>query len=238
MSQGDISGFFGGAAFDPNSVEPPKDFEVLPAGPYPVQVEAAEIKATRKGDGHYFEFQLVVLDGPAKGRKLWERLNIDNPNPEAVAFALKSLGSLCRATIGGEHFGNINQLLQKTCVAHVVIRKGENSIGRYEPFGDAASVQPGPPVPPAQQQAPSQYPPQTAQQPPPPVEQPGATAVQTIQPVQQQQQVEVTQQPASLPLTQSVDPGQPGYASPPQQQPPQQQPAQPPQQYREPWVQQ
>jgi hypothetical protein len=141
MSQGDLSGFFGGQGFDPNSVEPPDDFSVLPPGKYPVIIEAAETKATKAETGHYLELRLCVLDGPGKGRKIWHRMNIDNPSPIAVKIARQELSSLCKATIGSGLLVNENQFNGQTCVADVKVKDGENSIRAYSSFADAQSVQ-------------------------------------------------------------------------------------------------
>lgn len=176
MSQGDLSGFFGGAAFDPNSVKPAEDFDVLPPGKYPVQIEKTETKLTKARTGHYLELQLLVLDGPGKGRRLWNRLNIDNPDATCVEIARRVLSALCKATIGDEKLVNENQLLQKMCIASVKVDKsGNNAIRTYAKFAVAA-----PPV-----QAP---PAQAVQQPAvQPVQQPGIPVLMQNQPVAQPQ---------------------------------------------------
>jgi hypothetical protein len=150
MSQGDLSAFFG-EGFDPTTVKPADDFTVLPTGKYPVLIEGSEVKQTKAGNGHYLELQLVIIDGPGKGRKLWDRLNIDNPNPVAVEMALRTLSAVVKATIGTTKFADTTQLLQKTCIASVKVGKdGENGIRTYLSFADSASVQAPPATAPAQ----------------------------------------------------------------------------------------
>ena len=210
MSQGDLSSFFGNAPFDPNSVEPASDFDVIPAGDHPVIIESAQVKPTKAGNGHYFEFQLTILGGPCKGRKLWDRLNIDNPNPVAVDIAKRSLSALTKSTIGNTPLSNLNQLLRKTCVACVKIKEGENSIRTYKPFADAASVQ--------QQQY---NPAQGVNANPPPI-QPAPPAVS--QPIQQQQVQPQPQQQQAPPQQQYVQQQPQQQQAPPQQQPQQQAP--------------
>jgi hypothetical protein len=226
MSQGDLSAFFDGQAFDPNSVEPASDFDVLPAGKYPVIIEAVETKATKAGNGHYLELRLCILDGIGKGRKLWERLNVDNPSEKAVQMARRSLSALVKATIGDVLFSNENQLLQQTCIAVVKVRDGENSIRTYERFGDAASVQPPAPGP-VVHQAPSQHPgpaPQQYQPQPGYVHPPQAPPV----PAPQQYQQSVPQQ--SIPPTHVLPSNAPQQQAPLAQAPVQQQQQAPPQQ--------
>lgn len=84
--------------FDANNVEPATDFEPLPAGKYMAVITASEMKATKTGSGHYLELQFQIIDGPAKNRLLWSRLNLDNPNAQAVRIAQGELSAVCRAT--------------------------------------------------------------------------------------------------------------------------------------------
>jgi hypothetical protein len=203
MSQGSIGNFFNNGAFDPDSVETAKDFDVLPAGDYPVVVESAEVKPTKKGTGHYLGVQLVVVDGPAKGRKLFDNFNLQNPSEKAVQIGLEHLSSLCKATIGSVPFADESQLLQQSCIACVKVKDNDNAIRAYKPFADALSVQPQPPAqrPVMQAPAPTQAPmaPVAAapvqQQPVPSGERPSfATALPQQQQQQQQQQQPIQQE--------------------------------------------
>lgn len=72
-------------------------FDVLPAGDYDVVIVASELKPTKKGDGHYLELQLQVLSGQYQNRKLFDRLNIDNPNATAQLIGRGTLSAICRA---------------------------------------------------------------------------------------------------------------------------------------------
>jgi hypothetical protein len=58
---------------------------------------ASEMKPTKSGTGQFLQFTFEVLDGPQKGRKLWARLNLVNPNQTAVDIAQRELGAICRA---------------------------------------------------------------------------------------------------------------------------------------------
>jgi hypothetical protein len=83
--------------FDANNVDPASDFEPIPAGKYLVTITNTEMKPTRSGNGHYLELTFQVLDGQYKGRLLWSRLNLDNPNAQAVQIAQGELSAICRA---------------------------------------------------------------------------------------------------------------------------------------------
>ena len=83
--------------FDANQVEPATDFEPVPAGKYPAVITDSEMKANKAGTGHYLQLTFEIIDGPCKGRRLWSRLNLDNPNAMAVQIARAELSAVCRA---------------------------------------------------------------------------------------------------------------------------------------------
>lgn len=83
--------------FDANEVDPNVPFETLPAGDYVVHMVASETKPTKNGKGSYLECVLEVIEGEKKGAKLWDRLNLVNPNPDAVKIAKGTLSAICRA---------------------------------------------------------------------------------------------------------------------------------------------
>ena len=83
--------------FDARTVDPTTVFEPIPAGRYLAAVTGSEMKSTKNGNGSYLELEFVVLEGEFKGRKLWARLNLDNPNATAVQIARSELSALCRA---------------------------------------------------------------------------------------------------------------------------------------------
>jgi hypothetical protein len=83
--------------FDANQVEPTGDFDPVPAGKYLAVVTDSEMKPTKSGTGSYLQLTFEIIDGPHKGRLLWARLNLDNPNATAVAIARAELSAICRA---------------------------------------------------------------------------------------------------------------------------------------------
>ena len=108
------------------------DFSPLPPGDYPVIVEDSEFRDTKAGDGKYLFLQLMVIDGQGKNRKLFDRLNLDNPNAQAVEISKKQLASLCRA-MGKQKISDSAELHDVPVVARVEIRKGSNG---YEDSND------------------------------------------------------------------------------------------------------
>ena len=83
--------------FDAEQQEPLDDFSPIPAGDYPAVITDSKIKPTKDGRGSYLEFTFEILEGEFKGRKLWARLNLNNPNETAVKIAKSELSSICRA---------------------------------------------------------------------------------------------------------------------------------------------
>lgn len=83
--------------FDANQVEPNDAFDPLPSGEYVCIITASEMKPTKSGSGAYLELEFQVVDGPHAGRKLWDRLNLDNASEVAVKIAQGTLSAICRA---------------------------------------------------------------------------------------------------------------------------------------------
>ena len=83
--------------FNANDVDPNVAFEPIPAGDYLAVVVATETKPTKNGSGEYLQLEMEVLDGPHKGRKVWDRLMLKHTNSQTVAIARSTLSALCRA---------------------------------------------------------------------------------------------------------------------------------------------
>jgi len=85
--------------FDANQVEPMGSREIITAGNYLAIITGALKKQTKAKTGHYLAVEFTILtEGQFKGRKLWNNLNLDNPNQTAVNIARAELSSICRAT--------------------------------------------------------------------------------------------------------------------------------------------
>jgi len=84
--------------FDATTVDPTKPFELLPPGKYVMQIVASEMRVTKDGMGQYLWLELDVLEGELMGRKVFDRLNLVNNNPQTVEFAQRTLSAICHAT--------------------------------------------------------------------------------------------------------------------------------------------
>jgi hypothetical protein len=83
--------------FDPTTVAPREDFSPIPSGEYQAQIVESDVKPTKRNDGHYAELTFELTAGEHKGRRVWARLNLDNPNPKAVEIAQRELSAICHA---------------------------------------------------------------------------------------------------------------------------------------------
>lgn len=83
--------------FDASQVDPLATYEVIPPGKYLAQIVASEMRVTKDGQGQYLWLELDILDGPLAGRKLSDRLNLVNNNPQTVEIAQRALSSICHA---------------------------------------------------------------------------------------------------------------------------------------------
>lgn len=115
--------------FDATQVEPNAPFEVLPAGKYPVHIVASDMRPTKDGNGSYLWLELEVLDGEQKGRKVYDRLNLDNQNQQAVEIAQRALSAICHAT-GKLHVTDSEELHFIPMEATVRVRPGRVHEGK------------------------------------------------------------------------------------------------------------
>ena len=137
--------------FDASQVPEQQDFSALPEGQYVVIAIASEMKPTRTGTGEFLQFTLEVLDGPFKGRKIWDRMNLKNQNQTAVDIANRQLAAMCRAVgvIKPRESAELhNKPLLATVAVEVDDRKREsNVIKKYEALSGAThTMQPTTPA--------------------------------------------------------------------------------------------
>jgi len=83
--------------FNANDVDPNVGFEPIPAGKYLVLIVDSKTKQTKNGAGEYLQLEFEIVDGPYKGRKVWERLTLRHPNETTVKIAKGNLSAICRA---------------------------------------------------------------------------------------------------------------------------------------------
>ena len=157
----------------------------LPPGKHPVIISASEFRPTKDSTPNdprmMLVFTLEAIDGPAKGGKQTDRLNVQNPNQQTVNIAMSQLAAYCAVT-GRQGFNDTSELHNIPFMVEVGPQKNNDQYtevkGVYFLDGrDAASgaapaaqaVQAGPPVgagvsnaaaPPVFQPGPPQFTPQ------------------------------------------------------------------------------
>ncbi|MBF0214140.1 MAG: DUF669 domain-containing protein [Magnetococcales bacterium] len=129
-----------GGTFDASQVDPSQPFETLPPGDYRVQIINSEMRATKTGSGQYLWMEMDVLDGPLAGRKLFDRLNLINPNRQAEEIAQRTLSAICHA-IGRLQVSDSEELHFKPVMVKVTVdREGYNQVKSYKPVANASSA--------------------------------------------------------------------------------------------------
>jgi hypothetical protein len=84
--------------FDASQVAPQQPIEALPAGWYKAALTTSDMEPTNDGTGMMLKCEYSILEGAFKGRKIFDRLNLQNKNPQAVEIAQQALSALCHAT--------------------------------------------------------------------------------------------------------------------------------------------
>jgi hypothetical protein len=112
--------------FDTNEVEPAVAFEPIPAGEYEAVITESEMKRTKAGDGSYRQLEFQIVEGEFKNRLLWDRLNLDNPNAQAVQIARAELSAICRA-VGVMAPNDSVELHNLPIVVHVRCKKRKDT---------------------------------------------------------------------------------------------------------------
>jgi len=160
----------------------------LPPGKHPVMIVASEFRPTKDSSPSdprmMLVFTLEAVDGPAKGGKQTDRLNVQNPNQQTVNIAMSQLAAYCAVT-GRQGFNDTSELHNIPFMVEVGPQKNNDQYtevkgvyfldGRDAASGAAPAAQAAPQAAPA---APLTYapapmpqfqpgPPQFAQQPGP-----------------------------------------------------------------------
>ncbi len=121
----------------------PRNFEPLPKGLYPCVIAKSDEKQTKAGTGSYFEFEFEVVKGEHKGRKLWARLNINNPSEMAQKIGREQFKALC-ASAGKPGAKTTEALHGKFVACYVSIEQGTNGpLNRVDGFATPEAYREG-----------------------------------------------------------------------------------------------
>lgn len=118
--------------FNAQNVAPQSAFDPLPAGDYIAQITDSSIKPTKAGTGMSLSLTWTILDGQYVNRKVFDRINVQNQNPEAEKIGQSQLSAICHAT-GVMNLQDTQQLHMRPCKIKLKIRKDEQ-------YGDSNEV--------------------------------------------------------------------------------------------------
>jgi hypothetical protein len=138
-------------SFDATSVEPTTAQDLLPAGKYRAQIVESEMRVTKNGMGQFLWLMLDIIEGDYKGRKIFDQLNLVNPNPTTVEIAQRTLSAICHAT-GKMHVSDSEELHLIPMTIQVKIRPPKNGYGEsnaiaYLPSERGAATRAAKPAP-------------------------------------------------------------------------------------------
>jgi hypothetical protein len=144
-----------GGTFDATGVEPNAPLEALPPGDYKVQILQSEIRVTKAGTGQILWLDMEVLEGPLKGRHVYDQLNLINPNPTAEEIAQRTLSAICHA-VGKLQVADSEELHFQPLLVRVAVKpNGYNEVKGYKPVKQAAAAGASAPAAVPSQPAPS-----------------------------------------------------------------------------------
>ncbi len=124
--------------FNATEVEPNAPREPVPAGWYKAVISETEEKPTKAQTGSYLQLTVEIIEGEHAGRKVIDRLNLNNPNEVAVEIAQRTLSSICRA-VGVMTPRTSGELMDKPMMVKVKVKPGDanygpsNEIDDYQP---------------------------------------------------------------------------------------------------------
>ena len=155
-------------SFDATSVEPTTAYELLPAGKYRAQIVESEMRVTKNGMGQFLWLMIDILEGEQKGRKIFDQLNLVNPNPTTVEIAQRTLSAICHAT-GRMHVSDSEELHLIPMTIQVKIKPPKNGYGESNAIAylpaERGAAQVARPTKPASDPASSAVPPKMASAP-------------------------------------------------------------------------
>lgn len=134
--------------FNAAEVEPSAPRDPIPAGWYKAVITESLEKPTKAQTGSYLQITMEIIEGDHAGRKVFERLNLNNPNATAVEIAQRALSSICRA-VGVMTPRTSQDLHDRPLMVKVKVSpprdgyEAGNEISEYAPVEKKAAAAPG-----------------------------------------------------------------------------------------------
>ena len=125
--------------FNALEIEPATSYEPLPADWYKVVITDSEEKPTKAMTGSYLQLTIEVIEGQHAGRKVFDRLNLDNPNSVAVQIAQSSLSSICRSINVNDPKDSI-ELRDKPLMVKLAVKPADGQYGASNDIKEYAAT--------------------------------------------------------------------------------------------------
>jgi hypothetical protein len=122
--------------FDPNTV-PDDEFDPVPNGTYLAQIVESDLKATKNGNGQIIKLKWAIMDGPQKGRFVFDNINYRNTNAQAEEIGAKQFKKIIKA-VGLAVVSDTTQLHLRPARITVEADGQYTRVKRYEPAGGGA----------------------------------------------------------------------------------------------------
>ena len=128
-------------------------YDLIPAGWYQAQINGADLKATKSGDGQYLSVRFDILGPSHQGRVTWGNVNLKNASAQAEEIGRRQLGEILRS-IGKSVIRDSDELIGGQLQIKVGVQHDKN--GQYEDRNDikgykaldgTTSLEAGGPVP-------------------------------------------------------------------------------------------
>ena len=126
--------------FNAENIEPNQSFDPLPANWYKAVITESEEKPTKAQTGSYLQLTIEVIDGEFQGRKVFDRLNLNNPNSTAVDIANRTLSGICRA-VGVMMPRNSQDLHDKPFMVKIAVKAASGDYGASNEIKEYAAVE-------------------------------------------------------------------------------------------------
>lgn len=118
--------------FDPSEYEL-DSFDLVPPGEYVAAIVNDEDVPNKSGSGSHLKLTLQIIEGPHKGRLLWDRLNLQHPKEIVVKIARGKLSSICKA-VGVLRPKDTAELRDKPLIIRVGVSGDFNEVKGYKPL--------------------------------------------------------------------------------------------------------
>ena len=125
-----------GQQFDATQVAPATGYDVIPKGEYIVRISDSDVVENNAKTGTILKITLEVAEGQYQGRKIFDQLNLTNPNEMAVKIARERLSAYCHAT-GVIQLQDSQQLHGIPFIAKVKVKVDKNGV--YDDRNEMAS---------------------------------------------------------------------------------------------------